>query len=126
MANNTVPGQNAPPDNYGSELTQLTAQLKAFAAGLGSKLAFAHTTPFICTAAQDGCVQNLNNQADAIMAAAGIPVLHTYEAVIKECGSAPQAQCFNLKGCWCPHCNNEGYSWLAGTIVAPALRAMLG
>ena len=125
MSNDTTPGQNAPPTNYGAELTALTAQLKTRAAAYGAKLAFAHTTPFICTAAQDGCVQNLNNQADAIMGAAGVPVLKTYEAVIAHCGPAPQASCFGQNGCWCPHCSDAGYVWLAGTVVAPSLRAML-
>ena len=99
----------------------------AFAAGLTppAQLVFAHTTPFICTAPQDGCVQSLNHVADGIMASLNIPVLRTYEAVIAECGAAPQTQCFGLKGCWCPHCNAEGYSWLAGTIVTPALRKLL-
>jgi hypothetical protein len=124
MTNNTVPGQNAPPDNYTAELTNLTVRLKAFAAATGSKLAFAHTTPFLCTAQQDGCVQNLNNQASAIMAAAGIPTLDPYSPVIAKCGKAPQSSCFNSTGCFCPHCPN-GYSWLADNFVAPALRAML-
>ena len=69
-------------------------------------------------------VQNLNNQADAVMAAAGVPVIHTYDAVIAECGPAPQATCFGSKGCWCPHCSDEGYTWLAG-IIAPLVRGML-
>ena len=125
MSNDTTPGQNAPPTNYASELTILTGRLQAFASKVGAKLAFAHTTPYICTAQQDGCVQNLNHQADAIMAAAGIPVLKTYEAVIQECGPAPQASCFGQAGCWCPHCTDAGYVWLAGKIVAPALRALL-
>ena len=84
MANNTVPGQNAPPTNYGSELSALTTKIVAFAAKIGAKLAFAHTTPFICTAQQDGCVQNLNNVADSIMAAAGIPD-SSVDLVISNC-----------------------------------------
>ena len=125
MSNATIPGQNAPPDNYAAELTAIAQRLSAFAVGVGARLVFAHTTPFICTTQQDGCVQNLNNVADGIMAAAGIPVLKTYEAVIAKCGKAPQASCFGLKGCFCPHCNDEGYAWLAGAIISPALRAML-
>ena len=125
MFNDTFPGQNAPPDNYRVELTAIAMKLKAATAAWGAKLAFAHTTPFICTAQQDGCVQTLNHWADDIMAAAGIPVLPTYEHVIAQCGQPPQASCFGLKGCWCPHCNDAGYSWLAGTVVAPALRALL-
>ena len=86
---------------------------------------FVRTTPYLCTAAQDGCVQNLNNQAGAIMAAAGIPVLDTYDAVVAECGHAPVASCFGLAGCFCPHCNAAGYEWLASKIVSPAVRALL-
>jgi hypothetical protein len=108
MSNDTTPGQNAPPTLYGPQLTAITARLKLFASGVGAKLAFAHTTPFICTSQQDGCVKNLNNQADEIMAANGIPVLKTYEAVIAECGPAPQASCFGAAGCWCPHCSDAG------------------
>ena len=127
MSNATVPGQNAPPTNYPSELELIATRLQAFAASLQppAALAFAHTTPYICTAQQDGCVQSLNNAADTIMAKMNIPVLKTYEAVIKECGAAPQASCFGAKGCWCPHCSSAGYQWLAGAVVAPSLRAML-
>jgi len=125
MFNDTYPGQNAPPDNYVVELTAIAAQLKMRAATWGAKLVFAHTTPFICTAQQDGCVQTLNHWADEIMEAAGIPVLPTYEHVINECGAAPQSQCFGQKGCWCPHCNDAGYQWLANTVVSPALRSFL-
>ena len=125
MSNDTVPGQNAPPTRYGQQLKNITLRLQTFASTIGAKLVFAHTTPFICTAKQDGCVQNLNNQADAIMATAGIPVLQTYEAVIQECGPAPQASCFGENGCWCPHCNDAGYEWLSRTVVTPAIRALI-
>ena len=96
-----APTENAPPTNYTAELTAIAAQLVAYAAQSGgkTKLAFAHTTPYICTAQQDGCVQTLNHWADAIMASFGIPVLKTYEAVIAECGAAPQASCFGENGC---------------------------
>lgn len=107
MFNDTFPGQNAPPDNYKAELTAIAAKLQTVTQAWGAKLAFAHTTPFICTSQQDGCVQTLNNWADEVMAAAGIPVLPTYEHVIAQCGAAPQAQCFGQKGCWCPHCNDQ-------------------
>lgn len=119
MTNDTTPGQNAPPTAYGGELKQLTEMLQAFAAPLGAKLVFAHTTPYICTAQQDGCVQNLNNVADSIMAAAGIPVLKTYEAVIAECGHAPQASCFNLKGCWCVARAGEQVDDLVESLTSP-------
>ena len=125
MFNDTFPGQNAPPDNYNAELQAITSALQTYAANWNSKLVFAHTTPYICTAQQDGCVQTLNNWADEIMATAGIPVLSTYEAVITKCGKAPQTSCFNETGCWCPHCTDTGYQYLANTVVSPGLRAML-
>ena len=125
MFNDTFPGQNAPPQNYQAELTLLTANLQTFAASVGAKLVFAHTTPYICTAQQDGCVQTLNNWADEIMATAGIPVLPTYEAVIAQCGTAPQASCFGEAGCWCPHCTDAGYVFIAEKVVSPALRSLL-
>ena len=118
-------GQNAPPDNYKAELTLITARLQVYAAAWGAKLAFAHTTPFICTAQQDGCVQTLNHWADEVMAAASIPVLPTYESAIAQCGEAPQASCFGDSQCWCPHCGDAGYVYIAGNVVSPALRAML-
>ena len=119
------PGQNAPPDNYKTELALITGRLQAYTAAWGAKLAFAHTTPFICTAQQDGCVQTLNHWADEVMAAASVPVLPTYEAAIAQCGEAPQASCFGADSCWCPHCADAGYVYIAGTVVSPALRAML-
>jgi hypothetical protein len=82
MQNDTIPGQNAPPTNYAVELALLADKLVNYTKSVGAKLAFLHTTPFICTAAQDGCVQNLNNIADEIMAQRGIPVAKTYEAVM--------------------------------------------
>lgn len=125
MFNETYPGQNAPPDNYKAELTQITARLQVYAQAWHAKLAFAHTTPYICTAQQDGCVQTLNHWADEVMAAAGVPVLPTYEAAIAQCGEAPQSSCFGASGCWCPHCSDAGYVYIAGNVVSPALRAML-
>lgn len=125
MMNNTWPGQNAPPTNYTAELTAIAMQLSTYAAKSGAKLVFAHTTPYICTAQQDGCVQTLNHWADAIMASLSIPVLQTYEAVIEECGKAPQTSCFGENGCWCPHCTSAGYEWLAGKVISPSLRALL-
>ena len=59
-----------------------------------------------------------------IMAAAGIPVLDTYDAVIAKCGHAPVASCFGLEGCFCPHCssaNDAAYTWLANTVISPAV-----
>ena len=92
---------------------------------MGAQLVYAHTTPYLCTEQQDGCVRSLNNIASDVMQGAGIPVLSTYAAVVAKCGAAPQATCFGNAGCWCPHCSDEGYEWLAGAIVSPSLRALL-
>ena len=58
------------------------------------------------------------------MAANGVPVVDTHTPIIAKCGAAPTAECFGLKGCWCPHCP-PGYNWLASTVIAPAIRAAL-
>jgi len=125
MFNETIPGQNAPPDNYAKELAAIVKLLQAFSASTGAKLAWVQTTPYLCTAKQDGCVQNLNNQARAIMAAANIPVVDAYSAVVSQCGPAPKQACFGARDCFCPHCNDKAYRWLAENVVAPAIRAML-
>ena len=115
----------APLDNYAAELTEIADQLLAYTKAAGAKLVFTTTTPFICTTQQDGCVQTLNNWAKDIMSARGIPVIDSYTPVIERCGKAPQASCFGAAQCWCPHCGDAGYAWLAGNVIAPALRALL-
>jgi hypothetical protein len=62
MFNNTFPGQNAPPDNYQTELTAIVQKLKTYTQAWGAQLAFAHTTPYLCTAQQDGCVQYVSTR----------------------------------------------------------------
>lgn len=105
MGNNTVPGQNAPPTNYTAELTQIASELVAYAAPRGTKLLFVTTTAYVCSAASNGCVQTLNNQARAIMATFGIPVVDTYTAVVDFCGgpgALPNAKCAGIPNCfWC-------------------------
>lgn len=106
MSNITYPGQNNSPDNYTAELTQIAARLKVYAAKVGAKLVFAQTTEYMCSATSDGCVQNLNNQAAAVMAAAGIPVVGTWDAMHAKCGDAPTTcgNAFNMtNGLFCPH-----------------------
>ena len=125
MFNDSFPGQNAPPDNYTAELSQIADRLIGYTQAWGAKLAYALTTPFICTAQQDGCVQTLNHWAADVMADRRIAVVDTYGPTIAKCGPAPQSSCFGDGSCWCPHCGDAGYQWLAGTVVAPALRAML-
>ena len=125
MFNATIPGQNAPPDKYAAELAEIVKLLQAFSAKTGAKLAWVRTTPFLCTAQSNGCVQNLNNQADAIMRAAGIPQLDPYAAVVAQCGDAPKKACFGARACFCPHCNDAAYKWLAESVIAPGIRALL-
>lgn len=154
MFNETYPGQNAPPDNYGVELAAITDKLLAQAAAWGAKLLFATTTQYMCNAISDGCVQNLNNQAKAIMASKGVPVVGVYDAMRSKCGPSPTTcnNAFNMtNGLFCPHANSIACacgwparsptprgsshpslsfmpcadSWLATTVVAPAVRALL-
>ena len=99
MFNNTFPGQNAPPDSYREELAEIADRLLAYTKPWGAKLVFTTTTPFICTAQQDGCVQTLNNWAKDIMAQRAIPVIDSYTPTIAKCGVAPQKSCFGANSC---------------------------
>ena len=116
LQNDTYPGQNAPPDNYAVELAAITDKLIAQTAAWGAKLVFATTTQYMCNANSDGCVQNLNNQAKAIMASKGVPVVGVYDAMRGKCGPSPTTcnNAFNMtNGLFCPHANS----------IACALRA---
>ena len=120
-----VPGQSDFYTNYPAGLATATAALKAYASATGTKLVYGLTTAFLCSAATDAIITaDLNSNATAIMAAAGIPVVDQHTPIIEKCGAAPTPSCFGLKGCFCPHCP-PGYSWLASTVIAPAIRAML-
>ena len=66
LGNNTVPGQAGLPDVYAAQLEVITQKLMATEPQ--AKLLFALTSPYMCSATNDGCVVNLNNQAAAIMA----------------------------------------------------------
>jgi hypothetical protein len=52
-----------------------------------------------------------------------------YAAITGKCGRVPQASCFNLTGCFCPHCPGrpagQGYDWLATSTIIPALTKLL-
>ena len=81
-------------------------RVRPLADKVGAKLVFAQTTEYMCSATSDGCVQNLNNQAAAVMAAAGIPVVGTWDAMHAKCGDAPTTcgNAFNMtNGLFCPH-----------------------
>ena len=65
------------------------------------------------------------DQARAIMAQFGIPVLDNYAAVIDFCGATvPNPACGGITNCFCPHCPGIGYEML-GSVIAPAIREML-
>ncbi len=104
LGNATIPGQNAPPADYASQLTAIVQALLAYNSTNGAKLAFIATTPFLCSAAANGCVQTLNNEATAIMEAYGIPMVSAYSAIVDKCGGVPVQSCFGQGQCFCPHC----------------------
>ena len=91
-----------------------------------AKLLFALTSPYMCSATNDGCVVNLNNQAAAIMAKYKIPTINLHDAVVAVCGPPPQPKCFNATGCFCPHCSGAaGYPFLVDKVIVPALTKLL-
>ena len=111
---------------YAAQLENITVQLKA--AQPQAKLLYAGTTAYMCSAAQDGCVVNLNNQAAAIMTKHEIPMINLHDAITGQCGRAPNASCFGEAHCFCPHCspgNGIGYEFLAEHTIVPALTKMI-
>ncbi len=122
-----TPGQGDTYTNYLGYLANATARLVAFAAGSGGKtrLVYTLTTPYLCTLATDTIINaTLNVQAETLMRSYGIPTLDPHTAIVNKCGAAPVQSCFGQTGCWCPHCP-AGYSWLANTVLAPPIRAIL-
>ena len=82
----------------------------------------------MCSAPVDAVVVELNTQAAAIMKKYGIPTVDMHAAITGHCGPAPNMNCFNTTQCFCPHCGGNGgvgYSWLANTTIAPAIRKLL-
>ena len=122
-----VPGQSGEPAAYGAELAALTQGLLARAALDGARTLFGITSPMLCNASIDSIISStLNPTAAALMGALGVPTVDLYAAITAKCGAVPTAECFGLAGCFCPHCNNEGYAWLATEVIAPAIRKVLG
>ncbi len=122
-----VPGQGANYSDYAPHMQAATSKLVAFAAASGgkTKLLLAMTTPYLCDASIDGIIHSiLNVNASALASTYGIPVVDPYSAIVEKCGKAPTQSCFGETGCWCPHCP-PGYSWLAQTVLAPAVRKLL-
>lgn len=126
LGNSTVPGQAGLPDVYAAQLEVITQKLMATEPQ--AKLLFALTSPYMCSAINDGCVVNLNNQAAAIMAKYEIPTINLHDSVVAVCGPPPQPTCFNSTGCFCPHCNGRGatgYAFLTDKVIVPALTKLL-
>lgn len=125
LGNSTNPGQNLPPTNYAVQLESIVQSLVAFSSKTGAKLLYIKTTAYMCSEASDGCVMNLNNQADAIMVKYGIPTVNPHDAILGWCGPVPNSACFGQNQCFCPHCPGVGYEHLTA-LLAPVMRAMLG
>lgn len=107
-------------------MANITARLKAYAAATGAQLLFATTTPNMCSAVGDVIINGtINPEARAVMSAHAVPVVDVHAAIIRACGFAPNTTCLGFSGCWCPHCANGGYEWLANTTIAPAIRECL-
>ena len=123
-----TPGQSGSPEVYAAELANITMQLKAKEPQ--AKLLFALTSPMLCNAGTDAAVVELNKQAAAIMAKNSVPTVDLHGAITGRCGAVPQASCFNMTGCFCPHCGGrpegQGYDWLASSTIVPALTHLLG
>ena len=123
----SVPGQSGPPGVYAAELANITRQLQELEPQ--AKLLFAVTSPMLCNAAVDGVVVGLNKEAVAVMAQHGVPTVSLHDAIVGKCGAVPQQSCFNMTGCFCPHCAGrpagQGYDWLATSTVVPALTKLL-
>ena len=132
-ANTTIPGGAATSAEYAGELVQIADKLTKYvqntpAGEQKAKLLFALTSPMLCDAGSNAIVVELNKQAAKIMANYTISTVDPYKAIVGKCGAVPQAACFGSNGCFCPHCpghGGAGYSWLANTTLAPAIRSLL-
>ena len=123
LGNESIPGDAGLPDVYKSELTQIATQLKQQLPN--TTILFALTSAYVCNAVNNGCVQNLNNQAAEVMAALDIPTLDMYTPIANKCGPLPNDECMGVSNCFCPHCPGVGYEFIANTTVVPKLRSLL-
>ena len=125
-ANVTIPGQEGNMTVYASQLDAIATRLSTWASTRGTKLLFGITSPMICNLRADQDVQWLNVQAAAIMARHKIATVDLHAAVVGKCGPAPQPSCASFgEGCFCPHCSDPGYSWIANSTIAPAIAKLL-
>ena len=123
-----VPGQLGPPAEYAPNLELIVQYIKSAPALAQTKLLFAITSPDLCNEAIDTLQVGLNKQAAAIMQKHGIPIVDLYAAITQKCGPVPQAECFDSRGCFCPHCpanHGLGYLWLANSTIVPAITRLM-
>ena len=134
LGNRTRPGQQGNSTVYPNQLKELATRLKAWTAAQTKrpvKLLFALTSAMLCNEKQNDNVSGLNREARAIMDALKIPTVDLQGAIVGKCGPVPQHTCFNITGCFCPHCPNSlarpspGYEWLAESTIVPAIQKLL-
>ena len=93
-----------------------------------TKLIFGLTTPMLYSENTDGLIRQHNEVARTIMSKHGVATVDMHAPVVQTCGQASgnrKQGCFGDSRCWDPHCSQEGYMWLANTVIAPAIRAAL-
>lgn len=131
LGNATHPGQQGNSSVYPSQLNDIATRLKTWAAANDVKLLFALTSAMLCNEHANDNVSGLNAEARRIMEALHIPVVDLQGAIVGKCGAVPQHSCFNITGCFCPHCPNSlarpspGYEWLAESTIVPAIQKLL-
>ena len=123
LGNSTHPGQQGNSSVYKPQLQQIATQLKATFPR--AKLLFALTTAYVCSEVSQGNTVQLNNWAKEVMGSLDIPTVDLNTPILDKCGPIPNAECMGQKNCFCPHCPGRGYEWLASTVIAPAVRALL-
>ena len=87
----------------------------------------------ICKVKSNDNVAALNAEARKIMAGLQIPTVDLQTAIVDKCApnGLPVSSCFNISGCFCPHCPNSlarpspGYEWLAQSTIVPAIEKLI-
>ena len=87
----------------------------------------------LCNVKANTNVAGLNREASVIMSALAIPTVDLQTAIVQKCApqGLPVKTCFNISGCFCPHCPHSlarpspGYEWLSAKVIVPALKELL-
>ena len=124
-----VPGSDE-AERYAKYLSWIVQELTEWARSSSDdedpvKLLFAITSPWLNDKDKDDVIVEHNKQAKRLMNMFDIPTVNLHGPIIAKCGEPPQAACFNKTECWSPHCEGEGYEWLASTVLTPAIRELL-